>query len=67
MGAYELIFRGRSLMMRGWDYSPRINTSLAKQSRGKMSDVSSRTTHQTIILIRISIKKEQDKGKLGNI
>jgi len=58
VGAYKLIFCGRSLVVRGWDYSPRRNTSSAKQSRGQRSGLSSRTTHKTIILVRISIKRE---------
>ena len=55
---HKLVGYGRSLIIKDRDCSPRRNTSLAKQSRDQRSDLLSRTTHQTIILVRISTKRE---------
>ena len=55
---YKLVSCERSLVVKGWECSPRRDTSSAKQGRGQRPDLSSRTTYQTVILIRISIKRE---------
>ena len=55
---YKLVGCERILVIKGWECSPRIDTSSAKQGRGQRPDLSSRTMHQTVILIRISIKRE---------
>ena len=58
---------GRILVIKVWESSLRRNASSAKRNRGQMFDLPSRTTHRTILLVRISIKREWDKGKLRNI
>ena len=55
---YKLVGCERILVVKGWECSPRIDTSLTKQGRGQRPNLSSRTMHQTVILIRISIKRE---------
>ena len=64
---YKSVSYGRILVIEVWENSPRRNVSPTKQSRGQRFNMPSRTTRRTILLVRISIKKEQDKGKLRNI
>ena len=64
---YKSVSCGRILVTKVWESSPRRNVLVAKQSRDQKFNLPSGTTHQTILLVRISIKREQDKAKLRNI
>ena len=55
---YKLVGCEKSLAVKGWECSPSKDTSSAKQGKGQRPDLSSRTMHQTVILIRISIRRE---------
>ena len=64
---YESISNGRILDKKDWKSSLRRDASSAKQGRGQRVDLPSRMIHRIILLVKISIRREEDKGKLRNI